>query len=107
MTDTNITTEQEQPKKDSWKEFIPRKIAGAIAAMWLLGSSAKELKDLHPNQFYFALGCMAIVAILGIWTHYLLERGAKLKKIPSETVLGLDKAVPGKDESVVKTVEVK
>jgi hypothetical protein len=74
------TTEKD---KKTWKDFIPRKIAGGIAAMYLIWKAGIELKDVTFWLYFLTIVCMTLLGVIAIWTHYLLERGPKQKK-PSD-----------------------
>jgi hypothetical protein len=73
--------------KKTWKDFVPRKIAGGLFAMYLVAQAASELKDAKGWQFGLTIVCMSFLASEAIWTHYLLERKPKEKEPKQEQEL--------------------
>lgn len=72
--------ETNEELKKTWKDFVPRKIAGGLIAMLLIAQAASELKDAAKWQFGLTICCMSLLGIMAIWSHYLLERGPKPKR---------------------------
>lgn len=78
--------ETNEELKKTWKDFVPRKIAGGLIAMLLIAQAASELKDAAKWQFGLTIVCMTLLGTLAIWTHYLLERKPKPDRIQNTVV---------------------